>query len=82
MQKTSGWKVPVGTLLSKKFMSWVDCDQYASVANFFSSSCAPGEEQVEKGRAICRSPFDLLPVVSLLYISSLIYMCVTEYVID
>eukprot|EP00795_Rhopilema_esculentum_P001113 gene1113-15452_t len=42
VQKTSGWLIPVGALLSKKIMSWVSCNQYASVSNYFSQSCAPG----------------------------------------
>eukprot|EP00794_Sanderia_malayensis_P018620 gene18620-20497_t len=42
VQKTSGWIVPVGTLIRKKLMQWKDCDQYATVAGFFSASCAPG----------------------------------------
>ena len=42
VQKSSGWIIPVGALLNSGVMPRVSNDQYASVAAFFSASCAPG----------------------------------------
>ena len=39
--KTVGWVIPVGHLLHIKEMTYTD-NQYKSVADFFSKSCAPG----------------------------------------
>jgi len=45
--KTAGWLIPVGTLLRKSLMKCTSNDVYASVAAFFSASCAPGAKNVK-----------------------------------
>eukprot|EP00794_Sanderia_malayensis_P018617 gene18617-20494_t len=42
VQKSSGWIIPVGTLLDEQMMTCRGGDQYSAVARFFSGSCAPG----------------------------------------
>lgn len=40
--KTAGWVVPIGTLLSKKYMSQDStCNPYVSAGNYFAKSCVP-----------------------------------------
>ena len=41
VDKTVGWKIPVGYLLYTKEMNFTK-DQYTSAADFFGESCAPG----------------------------------------
>lgn len=42
--KTAGWVVPVGTLLSKKYMDQdSNCNPYVSAGKYFSESCVPSK---------------------------------------
>ena len=42
--KTSGWVVPVGTLLAKKFMTQdASCNPYVSAGKYFKQSCVPSK---------------------------------------
>lgn len=42
--KTAGWVVPVGTLLSKKYMDQDStCNPYVSAGKYFSESCVPSK---------------------------------------
>ena len=42
--KTSGWVVPVGTLLAKKFMTQdASCNPYVSAGKYFKESCVPSK---------------------------------------
>ncbi|KAJ8378089.1 hypothetical protein AAFF_G00248030 [Aldrovandia affinis] len=43
--KTAGWNIPIGTLLSKKLITWGGIDEESivkAVSDFFSMSCVPG----------------------------------------
>lgn len=52
VQKSSGWILPVGILLNSKVMPCIGGDQYASVADFFSASCAPGASNVKYNKGL------------------------------
>ena len=42
--KTSGWVVPVGTLLAKKLMTQdSSCNPYVSAGKYFEESCVPSK---------------------------------------
>ncbi|CAL4088009.1 unnamed protein product, partial [Meganyctiphanes norvegica] len=44
IEKTSGWKIPVVTLLEAGLLKSGDCDYAKQIGNFFSESCAPGSK--------------------------------------
>ena len=42
--KTAGWVVPIGTLLSKKYMTQdSSCNPYVSAGKYFEKSCVPSK---------------------------------------
>ena len=59
VDKTVGWKIPVGYLLYTREMPYID-NQYKSVADYFGESCAPGKiiciEKFSLWRSLYRNP--------------------------
>ena len=42
--KTAGWNVPVGTLLSEKYIKYgSSCNSYAAAGKYFKQSCVPSK---------------------------------------
>ena len=54
VDKTVGWKIPVGYLLYTREMLYID-NQYKSVADFFGDSCAPGKIRYTEKFSLCPS---------------------------
>ncbi|KAJ8274220.1 hypothetical protein COCON_G00088450 [Conger conger] len=54
--KSAGWNIPIGTLLTRKLISWGGIDDeelLRAVSEFFSASCAPGANQYPKYKSLC-----------------------------
>lgn len=51
--RTAGWKMPLGYLVDKGYMSVMGCDIDTSAAEFFSASCAPGADAA-KNPSLCQ----------------------------
>ncbi|KAM6948309.1 transferrin-a [Aplochiton taeniatus] len=54
LDKSAGWNIPIGTLLSTNMIQWGGIDEKPleeAVAEFFSASCVPG---AKKGSKLCQ----------------------------